>query len=212
MLHQSHSRTYAYLTWHLSNRLSRQSLLRLLDTHDVSYHHSCSLSGLRRLSKKHITFLQKGKRVAGRPAPKRYCEPSAERRHYRKKRMNAAERQRRAVNAIRREWPKTLSAALKEKLIRAFRRKTSSVRHRSVICASCGESTPAQRQVFGFQPLAGPPLWQGLEAWSGICDAVESTEHGTDGQRTSEKTRLGGCRSRASSIAGPSRKDRGDAW
>ncbi len=120
--------------WLLSSvvhRVSRRALLRLLNVHNVDHDPAASVSSLRRLLNKHITWLKKGKR---------------ERVRQRRMQQETRQERRACLDDLVRSWPQTVPSSVKEELIRAFRRETSSQKLATFTFASCSAQYPQSEQ------------------------------------------------------------------
>jgi len=112
-----------YILTKLMKKLSKGPLRRLLQLHDVEFSPEDSVSKLRRVLKKYITRLKKGKQVedSHRIMAANFAKSVKEKE--------------RSKNV----WPQLVSSSLKDKILKHFRELTSKETLSSFTCASCAE-------------------------------------------------------------------------
>jgi hypothetical protein len=105
-------------------RIKLRPIRRILDSRNVSYSHTDSLSKLRKHLKSVIIGLKRGKKNADKVAARYALDAEYE--------TNKEK--------IAKSWPQLVNTNLKDKIVKMFREQTSKVSLSSFTCASCAES------------------------------------------------------------------------
>lgn len=132
-----------YILASLQDRLKGKPLRRLLKHHNIPFNSQDGTAKLRRLLKRHIRMLRKGKRrVHSSPASVSSS-------------ITLNERQP-SLDDKSRRWPHVVSNRLKNFLLKEFKESTSSAALRTFTCGSCSEEVSVS--ACEFLPLENIPM------------------------------------------------------
>lgn len=123
-----------YVLSRIVGKVRGNALKRVLQVNDVHYELDDSVSAMRRKLKAYIRGLRRGKQS------RRRAEQCREQRA--RRREEEAEH----LKSVRDRWPQLVSKATKERLVAAFREKTSRDALRTFTCACCAQLTLQREQ------------------------------------------------------------------